>query len=406
MSPHTINNHGERLIEFGWLVVNELAPSTRSAVDLARDRMLDYLRREFPGFRWEMPIVQRPDPVLAGRIEPVRLLYEGIEAREANHWDFALVLTSADLLSHYKAYAMAVPSRSLGVAALSLSRLKYEEPLDLAEDARAHGAELLVERLYSLAMHLLGDLNGLPHADERDDFMYMPDSIDDLDDMSGFSVRNSEMLAHELADVADLRLEEHTTAAHRGDFRFYLHAAWINASHIASSVVQAAPWSFPVRLSRLTTASLSTLLILLMTAEVWELGTSLSPFFVAGLTLVTLTGASAFILMRQQLLLRPKFSRLTEQTVITNVSMVIIVVLGMATTYLMLFVLTVLAGTLVFSREIIANWAPALDGPVHFTHYLLQAGFDASVGIIIGALGVSFEGQYYFRHIAYADEET
>ena len=406
MTQHTTHNNGERLIELGWLVVNELAPPVRSAVDRVRERSLEYLRKEFPGFRWEMPIVQRPDPVLSGRVEPVRLLQDGIEVREANHWDFAFVLTSADLLSHYKAYAMAVPSRSLGVAALSLSRLKYEEPLDLAEDARAHGVELLVDRLYCLAMHLLGDLNGLPHSDERDDFMYMPDSIDDLDKMSGFSERYKGMLADELADVADLRLEEHTTSAHRGAFRFYLHAAWLNRSHIASSVGQAAPWSFPVRLSRLTTAALSTLLILLMTAEVWELGTSLSPVFVAVLSLITLTGASAFILMRQQLLLRPKFSRLTEQTVITNVSMVIIVVLGMATTYFMLFVLTLLAGTLMFSREIIANWAPAIDGPVHLTHYLLQAGFDASVGIIIGALGVSFEGQYYFRHIAYADEET
>lgn len=406
MTPRATQNNGERLIELGWLVVNELAPPIRNAVDLVRERMLDYLRREFPGFRWEMPIVQRPDPVSAGRVEPVRLLHEGIDAREANHWDFAVVLTSADLLSHYKAYAMAVPSRSLGVAAISLSRLKYEEPLELEEEARAHGIELLAERLYRLAMHMLGDLNGLPHCDDCIDFMSMPDSIDDLDRMTGFSERSKEMLADELANVADLRLEEHATAAHRGALRFYLHAAWLNRSHIASSVAQAAPWSFPVRLSRLTTASLSTLLILLMTAEVWELGTSLSPVFVSVLSLITLTGASAFILMRQQLLLRPKFSRLTEQTVITNVSMVIIVVLGMATTYCMLFVLTVLAGTLMFSREIIANWAPALDGPVHFTHYLLQAGFDASVGIIIGALGVSFEGQYYFRHIAYADEET
>src|SRR5690606_23100303 len=127
----------------------------------------------------------------------------------------------------YKAYAMAVPSRSLGVAALSLSRLKYEEPLEHAEDAGIE-SNLLVERLFRLAMHLLGDLNGLPHADEPDDFMYMPDSIDGLDDMTGFNTRNTEMLINELANVADLRLEEHTAAAHRGAWRFYLHAAWIN----------------------------------------------------------------------------------------------------------------------------------------------------------------------------------
>jgi hypothetical protein len=30
----------------------------------------------------------------------------------------------------------------------------------------------------------------------------------------------------------------------------------------------------------------------------------------------------------------------------------------------------------------------------------------AALGLIIGALGASFEQQHYFRHITYVDEET
>jgi hypothetical protein len=35
-----------------------------------------------------------------------------------------------------------------------------------------------------------------------------------------------------------------------------------------------------------------------------------------------------------------------------------------------------------------------------------MAGFIASLGIAIGALGASFEEHQYFRHIAFIDEET
>ena len=50
--------------------------------------------------------------------------------------------------------------------------------------------------------------------------------------------------------------------------------------------------------------------------------------------------------------------------------------------------------------------AASLHAPLGWTHFLSLAGFIASLGIIIGALGASFEAQVYFRHVAFVDEET
>jgi hypothetical protein len=170
--------------------------------------------------------------------------------------------------------------------------------------------------------------------------------------------------------------------------------------------VQAKPWSFPVRLTRLTTAAVSALLLLLMTAEVWDLGMSQSAVQVSGLSLLALLLTSVYTLLRQQLLMRRHAGSLSEQTVITNIAVTGVVGLGMLTTYGLLFIGVLGLSLLIFRRPVVAGWVVALGGEIQAVHYIVLAAFVASLGILIGALGASFEQQYYFRHITYIDEET
>ena len=121
---------------------------------------------------------------------------------------------------------------------------------------------------------------------------------------------------------------------------------------------------------------MSALLLLLVTAEVWDVGMSQSAAQVIGLSLFALLLTSIYTLIRQRLLVRRQVGSLSEQTVITNIAIASVVVLGMLTTYGLLF------------------------------SYVVLAAFVASLGILIGALGASFEEQYHFRHITYIDEET
>lgn len=161
-----------------------------------------------------------------------------------------------------------------------------------------------------------------------------------------------------------------------------------------------------MRLSRLTTAAFSALLLLVITAEAWDLGMSQAPELVAALSTATLILTSAYILRRQQLLVRRDSSRLTELAVVSHVSIVVSVFLGMLTTYLLLFAVTLALARTLFSQHLVEGWAVSLGGQVLGHHYLVFSAFVASLGILIGALGASFEDQNYFRHVAYVDEET
>lgn len=393
-----------QLIEVGWLMAGPLDPVDREAVEEARRELLDRLREAFPKFTWSMPLVERGDPVHGQRVEPVVLLEMGEMEREIKHWDFAFVVTGADLKSYDKAYALAVPSRSLGVAALSTSRIDPQAAS--TGSTREERREAMARRLLALTLHLFGHLNDLEHDDDRSSVMFNLRSPRDLDGMEGYSEAARELLTEELSDVADLRLEEEHPGRRPNRWAFYLRTLWRNWDDVIGSVRQARPWWFPVQLSRLTTAAASGLLVLLITAEVWDLGMNQSPRRVVGLAAILLVATTLYILLRQRLLVRRGARRLTEQTAITHISVTVSVLFGLATTYAALFVAVLLLAWLVFPGRLVAEWAVSLGGAVGPGHYLLLAGFVASVGILIGALGASFEEQTYFRHIAYVDEET
>lgn len=394
----------ERLIVVGWLIMHRLEHGHEEAVLQARSQMLAFLQEQFAQFQWEMPVVRRAEPSPNSREEPIRLLQEGVHERDIHHWDYALVITGADLRSYYKPYALAAPSLALSVAVLSLARLAPAGRGTLLPEE--HALSQTAQRLYALGLHVLGDLSGLLHAHEPTDFLYEPRSTADLDRMSTYSSEDHQELAEELSAVADIRLEERPEAEQSGLLRFYSKAIWIEADAIVRAILQAKPWEFPFRLNRLTTAAISTLMLLLMTAEAWDVGMGQSLHFVLTFSLLALLGTSVFILKRQKLLLRRGGRRLTEQTVVTNVAISIVVLLGMTTTYLLLFALTLLLSGTLFNPSLLQGWAVSVGGVLTLPHYLSHAGLVAALGIMIGALGASFEGQYYFQHITYVDEET
>lgn len=392
-------------IELGWILLGRFDPPDREAVLAARERMLDSLAETFPAFEWRMPLVERDAAATPDREEVVSLLDLGVLERQAKSWDFALVVTGIDLRSFYKPFALGAPSRMLAVAALSTNRV---DPRSSGRGPQAgERVEVMTRRLYALGLHLFGHLAGLAHSDEPQELMYDVRAVSDLDGMEHFAEDQLEDLSQELAEVADVRLEERKVERRpKGRLGFYLKAAWHNRGALADAVRHAHPWQFPYRLSRLTTAALSALLVLMITAEAWDLGMSQDPRFVALLSLGTLLVTSGYLLRRQRLLVRREVARLTELTVVTNVSIVVTVLGGMATTYAGLFALTLAGARLFFRRHLIEGWAASLDRRVQPEHYFIFAAFVASLGLLIGALGASFEEHFYIRHVAYVDEET
>jgi hypothetical protein len=147
------------------------------------------------------------------------------------------------------------------------------------------------------------------------------------------------------------------------------------------------------------------MLILMITAEVWELAISQDGRLLVLFSVASVCLATAYVVLRQGLYVRRGKSRMTEQTATTNVTMGLVVLLGMTTTYLLVFGTTLLAGALLFHPRLVVNWSAQVGQPPLLDEYLLLSAFVAALAICIGALGASIENGYYFRHITFVDEE-
>lgn len=392
------------LLEVGWVLSGRFDPPDREAVDAARRRVLETLTASFPAFAWRLPQASRESAASGGREEVVHLLDQAVVEREAKGWDFVLAITNADLVSFYKPFAVGAPSRGLAVACASTNRIDPEA--SGRGEHEGDRSEIIARRLHALALHLLAHLVGLDHCDDPASFLHDVGAVSDLDTMQRFGTDETEEMERALTAVADLRLEEREAGRRAGRVAFYLRTVWHERRRLLRAILAAQPWQFPFRLSRLTTAAVSTLVVLVITAEAWDLGMSQGSGFVAAFSLAVLILTSSYILRRQRLLVHREVSRLTEQSTLSNVTMVVVVVLGMATTYVALFGLVLLLGRLFFRPDLVASWAASVRGEIGLAHHLVFAAFVASLGLAIGALGASFEEQTYFRHVAYVDEET
>ena len=385
-------------IRIGLVLAGRMSARERRLALAAATRLEGDLERWFPRYDWCVESLVRVDIGEFRREESSELLRLAAEIRDAERRDFVVLVTPDELVARYRTFALAALSRPLDAAVLSLARL-VPEP-DAAPD------EVVVDRVATLMTHALAHLAGSAASRDRSALLHRPDTPHDLDRMTRFDDAELAALDAAFGAVADTRLEE-SGARPTARWRFALRATLINREEIVEAIRAARPWEFPQRLSRLTTAAVSTLAVLLMTAESWDLGLSQGWAAVTTLALVVLAATTTFVVHRQQLLLE-RHRRPSEQLVVTRVAAVAIVVAGLATTWLGVFALALLASLTLFDAPLIVGWAASHgldeDG-VGLALRLRMAMFCASIGLLIGSLGASFEDQHHFRHVIFVDEE-
>lgn len=396
---------GDALIEIGVIVAGPLDFVDARAAKLAVEQADERLSELFPGFEFNFFEIKRPEMMGTGRVEPSLLLRQALEERDSKHWDFAFVLTAAELVGNYSPYCFAALSRPLDAAVISMSLI---DPLALGSEADPpERIERIARRLSRLILHGIGHLSGLPRSLHPNDLLFHPPDARALDLMAAMDSDDQEKQRQALAQIADQRLEE-GGGKRLTSWSFFVRAFWINRQEIFRAIAAARPWQFPTRLSRLTIAAFSTLAILFMTAEAWDLALSQSAARIVCLVVAVWTATTFYVIARQQLLVRRQGTRRSEQSVVTRVETLGIVFFGMLTTWVTLLVVGLLLSHLLFPSEVIRHWAPSTLGdlrPVHWTDRPQMALFGASLGLLIGSLGASFESQHYFRHIIFVDEE-
>ncbi|PID61048.1 MAG: hypothetical protein CSB44_08240 [Gammaproteobacteria bacterium] len=412
------------VIDVGVIIAGPFDPRMLRLARLGQARLAETLEAWFPRFAWRFELLLRRDIDPRHLTESSQLLTLAAEEREARHWDAVVMLVEQDLVPHYRSYALAALSRPLDAALVSTARLAGEGIVDHGighnamdnTDTTTFGScdtataeTTIIDRIATLELHAIAHLGGLAGARERHRLLFRPDSLADLDVMEHLEDAEREELDRAFGEIADTRLEEMPaeTSATRSNVQFVARAAMINRSELIDAVLAARPWEFPLRLSRLSTAAVSTVVVLMMTAEAWDLALSQYRTTLLLLALITLGTTTAFVIHRQQLLLGRQ-RELREQLVVSQLSAVLIVLAGLAITWVLMLLLVLAGSMLLYSDALIADWAASSRlsaADVGIGHSVTMALFCASLGLLIGSLGASFEDQFHFRHVIYVDEE-
>ena len=400
--PQTVAAADRPVVEIGWMLVGRMGPADLQAAMQARHAVRNRLAELLPEFQWRLPLVRHEEFIQEPRQHVMPLFDFAATERHLRRWDLAMLITEADLIGYERSFTLAALSTALGAAVISTFQLDpaVREP-GSSDDERTAA---MAARIEAIVLHCLGHFTGLQHDDAPVTTMAAIQSAEDLDASRGFSTEQQERMSRALHEIADRRLEERPEWQRASTLSFYVRSTWLNRREIVQAVFKAQPWLLPIRLSRLAAAALSAMVILLMTAESWELGMSLAPGTAVGRAALCTVATTAYVIVRQRLLVRREQRGAREQKVIANVAATSIVLWGMLTSFAGLFGLTLLVAQTVFSQSVVESWAASVQ-VIGWPQYLCLSAYIASVALVVGALGASFEDQQYFRHATLVDEE-
>ena len=318
-----------------------------------------------------------------GALDPVDLLELGVAEKLHRHWDYVLVAVPNELVARHGPSALGVPSSALEAAVLSSSAL-------------GSGA-VLVERLVALALHLLGHLWGLEHAETGP--MHPLSGPEELAPAS-FPEDQRRRVVQLLEEVSQTRLED--ARARWSAFSFYWRTLRKDPREILGAVLGYRPWRMPLYLGRLTAAAAVSVVYFLVTSDAWALGAHLSWRAVLFLAALSVMAATVFIFSGQDLGRLGREHAWREQLARTRLVLLGTLGLGMASLWLALLALS-LAGAWILPRALLADWM-GLDPTTE--HLLRYALFTATIGILGAALGGNLEEEREIKAELFFDEET
>lgn len=330
----------------------------------------------------------------AGVYAPLDFLEIGLAEKLERRLPFLLIVTEVDLASSSLAYALALPSQLTNIAVLSTRRL------DPAFWGDAPNPERMAARLAALMLHCFGHLNGLSHASDPANAMYLIEGVEDLDAMTALD-------ADQIARIGrSLPREARERSARTGRLRFALAILAADAGAILRAVARANPFRLLATMPTMLAAALSVIVVLLFSAETWDVAASVSIAQIATFSVMCLASA-AFVLYRafafDALLGRDR--RITESGIVTMAATILSLLLTLMLMFALFGGLMYLGILTVFPERLMATWPGDGEATTALDHLKLSL-FLAAMGVLAGSLGGRSDSRDLVRGVLFITEET
>lgn len=329
-----------------------------------------------------------------GSYAPLDFLEIGLAEKLDRDLPFLLIVTEVDPSSSTLAYTLALPSQLTNIAIISTRRL------DPGFWGGASDPDWTATRLATLMLHCCGHLVALGHDPDPANAMYRLEGVEDLDCMGQLTGAQQQRMAR----ILPLEARERSTRA--GKAGFVCRTLVRDAGAIMRAVLRANPLRLLARMPTMLAAALSVIVVLLFSAETWDIAYAVSIPQVASFSGVCLA-AAAFVPYRafafEALLSRDR--RITESSVVTIAATLLSLSLTLLTMFAFFGGLIYLAIVTIFPKQLMESWPGAGEATTALDHLKLSL-FLAAMGVLAGSLGGRSDSRDLVRGVLFISEET
>jgi len=388
------DNESPPQIDVGVLIAHsptaDVEPLRSFAERMARDGVDELVAATDASWRVDCA---EPDPLTdAAPRRPSEFLDEAALHMVKRPFDLVVVVTDVPLTTREErsVEGLASPvSRVVVVSTRRLLRRPGRETVHALDSAtvRWNAATLLV--------HLLGHVFGADHSDGG---VMAPFSFDP----SRRSVPpfDADITQH-LRKIATRIPEADTSRGRLRRLGFHALSLVRNPRTVASTLLQSRAPLLPFSLPRLSTAAVTPTLILVFSAEAWDVGLNLTNGTTALFAVGSIIAAAFHLLSVQRLSFpRERSQVITEHMALVNVTVYFILVVAMIGLFVLVGSIMLLIELVVFPPHLMTNW-PSLEEPtVDLIDLIRVGGFISTLGVLSGALAGGIENRMALRHLA------
>jgi hypothetical protein len=328
-----------------------------------------------------------------GRRRPSEFLDEAMDRIVEGPYDLLVVVTDVALVSRDQRFVAGLASSVSRVAVVSTRRLLTASRDELS---RSLDAASVRWNAATLLLHLLGHLLGARHRGAGG--VMAPFAFDptrrSTPDFDADVERHHRRIAERVPD-------EETTRGPVRRFGFHVLSALRNPTQVLGALGQSRALTFPLSLPKLATAAITPTLVIVFSAESWDVGLHLTNGTAALFAAASILAAAVHLMFVQHLFFpRRREQVVTEHMALVNVTLFLILLSAMVGLFALVGSVMLVIEFLVFPPQLMANW-PSLETPsVGLVDRVRTAGFISTIGVLSGALAGGLENREILRHLA------
>lgn len=329
-----------------------------------------------------------------GARRPSEFLDHATERMVEGPHDVTVVVTDVHLRSSRERSVPGLASPLARVAVISAEKLRSGPP---GEHERSLEVESVRWNAATLLVHLLGHLLGAGHRDGgegvMEPFRFEPGRR---------SVPSFDPAVERYLDRIASRVPEERVTD-RGPIRrlvFYAISVLRNPHQVLQALLLSRAPLLPLSLPKLATAAVTPTLVIVFSAEAWDVGFHMTDLSAALFAAASVVAAALYLLSVQNLSFPRKRHRvLTEHTALVNVTIFLTLLLAMAGLFALVGSIILLIEFVIFPPNLMSTW-PSLENPaVGYVDLVRTGAFISTIGVLSGALAGGLESRAIIRQI-------